>query len=392
MGTHPIFESDFDCLTDKMAKAKKGKKGAKKSKNPADRDSELLQAVTNSKLWQNKLLLTERQRNDYRATCQKLAAENEVVTNSLFQAERDTIEMVSVLKREDIAKEKKIDDLTFELESERKNAKLAQEKLALDYAERSKEIETSLQERQQEIQLLQKELRNVKEFRRNKAQITEELRDLYQQLETSKSMNEENKKKMEQKLFMEKNKMEMEATRKIAQYAEKAQKEAIAAMTETTRKVFKDNVTLSDAMKIHLARTEQLEVENEKLKKQNKRLKNEVEINEVTVKEKVTETRKAKDKILTLTSRLEESQGQLIQFKAQSEAKNQLVLANAIENGSADRKEVRHLERQLIQRERDMLRLKLLAKKVVDERSTMQQFSIEALDQVITLSINLTNV
>ena len=151
---------------------------------------------------------------------------------------------------------------------------------------------------------------------------------------------------MEQKLFMEKNKMEMEATRKIAQYAEKAQKEAIAAMTETTRKVFKDNVTLSDAMKTHLgnffieqnfehfynsihsARTEQLEVENEKLKKQNKRLKNEVEINEVTVKEKVTETRKAKDKILTLTSRLEESQGQLIQFKAQSEAKNQLVLAN----------------------------------------------------------------
>merc|ERR1712131_75504 len=339
MGTHPIFESDFDCLTDRMAKAKKGKKGkkgAKKAKNPVDRDSELLQAVTNSKLWQNKLLLTERQRNDYRATCQKLAAENEVVTNSLFQAERDTIEMVSVLKREDIAKEKKIDDLTFELETERQNAKLAQEKLALDYAERSKEIETSLSERQQEIQLLQKELRNVKEFRRNKAQITEELRDLYQQLETSKSLNEENKKKMEQKLFMEKNKMEMEATRKIAQYAEKAQKEAIAAMSETTRKVFKDNVTLSEAMKTHLARTEQLEAENEKLKKENKRLRNEVEINEVTVKDKVTETRKAKDKILALTSRLEEAQGQLVQVKAQSEAKNELVLANAIENGSAE--------------------------------------------------------
>ena len=79
----------------KAKKGKKGKKGAKKAKNPVDRDSELLQAVTNSKLWQNKLLLTERQRNDYRATCQKLAAENEVVTNSLFQAERDTIEMVS---------------------------------------------------------------------------------------------------------------------------------------------------------------------------------------------------------------------------------------------------------------------------------------------------------
>ena len=76
------------------------------------------------------------------------------------------------------------------------------------------------------------------------------------------------------------------------------------------------------------ARTEQLEAENEKLKKENKRLRNEVEINEVTVKDKVTETRKAKDKILALTSRLEEAQGQLVQVKAQSEAKNELVLAN----------------------------------------------------------------
>ena len=44
------------------------------------------------------------------------------------------------------------------------------------------------------------------------------------------------------------------------------------------------------------------------------------------------------------------------------------------------------MERQLVQRERDILRLKLLAKKVVDERTQMQQFFIEALDQV---SVNL---
>ena len=110
-------------------KTKKGKKGSKKSKKPVDRDAELEAAVTNAKLWQNKFLLTDRQRIDYRPgfsmnvkttfdgsslvrtlvndvviiiilnlirqTCQKLAQENETVTNSLFQAERDTIEMVS---------------------------------------------------------------------------------------------------------------------------------------------------------------------------------------------------------------------------------------------------------------------------------------------------------
>ena len=48
-----------------VKKGKKGgKKGAKKKgakKSGLSRDSELLQAVTNAKLWQNKLILTERQ-------------------------------------------------------------------------------------------------------------------------------------------------------------------------------------------------------------------------------------------------------------------------------------------------------------------------------------------
>ena len=44
-------------------KSKKGgkKKGAAKKKSSLNRDDELLQAVTNSKLWQNKLVLVEKQ-------------------------------------------------------------------------------------------------------------------------------------------------------------------------------------------------------------------------------------------------------------------------------------------------------------------------------------------
>ena len=75
-------------------------------------------------------------------------------------------------------------------------------------------------------------------------------------------------------------------------------------------------------------RTEELEAENAKLRKENHRLRNEVEINESTVKEKVTETKKARDKILALKVRLEDAQNQLVEVKAHSEARNELVLAN----------------------------------------------------------------
>ena len=76
--------------------------------------------------------------------------------------------MVSVLKREDINKDKKIDELTHQLEKERKAAEATRETIASEFGAKSASIEKSLEEREKEIALLQKELRNVKEFRRNK--------------------------------------------------------------------------------------------------------------------------------------------------------------------------------------------------------------------------------
>merc|ERR1712131_493107 len=141
-------------------------------------------------------------------------------------------------------KDKRIQELTNEVEelkivTDRERAALSEE-----YDAKQAIYTTQLEQKNSEIGLLQKELRSVKEFRRNKAQITEELKSLHEQLQDQKQANEEKK----QKFFVEKNKMEREASRKIGQYAELAQKEAIAAMDETTRKVFRDNVQMSEVM------------------------------------------------------------------------------------------------------------------------------------------------
>ena len=75
-----------------------------------------------------------------------------------------------------------------------------------------------------------------------------------------------------------------QASRKIGQYAELAQKEAIAAMDETTRKVFRDNVQMSEVMGHHIERKDELEKKNTKLTELLKRTKQECEINEITGK------------------------------------------------------------------------------------------------------------
>lgn len=368
---------------------KKGKKGGKKkggSKkgggSKLSRDKELLQAVTNAKLWQNKLILTERQRDDYRSTCQKLAEENETVSNSLYQAERDAIEIITILKREDIRKDKEIQDLTLAVEDLQKVTDRERTALAKEYDDKQSIYTKQLDEKNSEIALLQKELRSVKEFRKNKAQITEELKNLHEQLENQKLENEENKQKMEQKFFVEKNKMEREAIHKIGQYAERAQKEAIAAMDETTRKVFRDNVQMSEVMNQHIERKDELEKKNTKLTEMYKRTKQECEINEITVREKVADSRKAKEKIHELEEKLSTLESQLETEKTDFQAQRALVLSNAIEQGAVDRADIARLQKTLVIREKEMRKLKMLARKVADERTQMQKFFIEALNQV----------
>ena len=185
---------------------------------------------------------------------------------------------------------------------------------------------------------------------------------MYNQLDVEKNANAENKKKMEQKFFMEKNKMEMEVdligifvknifsgNEKNCPICRKGSKRGdfgnvrdnaqsvqgqcgiIGCHENSPRKV--GNLLETTQFFITFltsitARTEELEAENAKLRKENRRLLNEVEINENTVKEKVTETKKAKDKILVLKGRLEDAQNQLVEVKAHSEARNELVLAN----------------------------------------------------------------
>ena len=53
-------------------------------------------------------------------------------------------------------------------------------------------------------------------------------------------------------------------------------------MDETTKKVFRDNVYMSDAIGLHMERREELEKENKKLSLLYRKLKQEAEINEIT--------------------------------------------------------------------------------------------------------------
>ncbi|CBY08807.1 unnamed protein product [Oikopleura dioica] len=363
-------------------KGGKGKKGAKKEKKTVNRDEELQNAITNALLCKQNLSLCTRQRDDYRETCQKLASENEKISSSLYQAERDTIDIISLLKREDIQKFKNIRELNKRISELEQITDKEREKIETTYNAKTKTWEDQLAEKEKQVELLQRELHAVKEFRKQKAQLMEEIKDMRNELEQQRNLNTKNKQKMEHKFFVEKMKMENEASQKIAQYAELAQKEAIAGLDETTRKVFRDNVSMSEVMNYHIEENKMLREKNKKLERKIKTINQELEISDLTAREKVSQHQKAKDHIRNLMHEIKTLNNQLKEQKRDNKNERALVLHKSVQQSVSDQADIARLSLQLQRKELEYRRVKTLAKKVVDERAEMERFFIEALDEV----------
>ena len=89
---------------------------------------------------------------------------------------------------------------------------MEREAIESEFNEKRVVLEKQLEEKTNEVTLLQKELKNLKEFRKNKSKIIEEIKELNESLEAQKAENKKNKQKMEHKFFVEQMKMEREVS------------------------------------------------------------------------------------------------------------------------------------------------------------------------------------
>jgi hypothetical protein len=80
-----------------------------KSKNvEAKKDAILKDATANALFWESKLESSERIKKEYRDNAKKLLVENETLQTKLTQAEKDTVQVISFLKDEDIKKQEQV--------------------------------------------------------------------------------------------------------------------------------------------------------------------------------------------------------------------------------------------------------------------------------------------
>ncbi|XP_048969674.1 basal body-orientation factor 1 isoform X6 [Canis lupus baileyi] len=319
-------------------KGKDKKKGRSKGKDKkkiikAD-ESAVDRAKANASLWEARLEVTELSRIEYRDTSRRLAKNNEDLKKQQYKMEKDTMSVLSYLKKQDQEKDNMIEKLKQQLNETKEKAQEEKEKL------------------------LKENLRNTEQ------------------------KHQETLRRLEGRFFEEKHRLEQEAEKKIIMLAEKAHHEAVVQLNNAGRAVFKENVYLQKALAYHLKEADTLQKNSQKLQETQTFLLHQKEINDLLVKEKIMQLTQQRLQIQTLQKKVVSLETALSCMTREFEIEVCKVQQQAMIENQAGQVEIDKLQQLLQMKDREMNRIKKLAKNILDERTEVERFFLDALHQV----------
>ncbi|XP_078007603.1 basal body-orientation factor 1 isoform X3 [Phascolarctos cinereus] len=322
-----------------MAKGRgkqRGKKGKeKKDKKLTKREEiEVERAKANAALWEARLEVSEISRDGYREAVRRLALCNEDLKRQQYKMEKDTMAVLSYIKKQDLEKDLLIEQLKQQI---------------LDANDKSK-IDREI--------LLKESLRN------------------------SEKRHQEILRRLEGRFFEEKCRLEKEAEKKIVMLAERAHQEAIVQLNDAGRAVFKENVRLQKALAFHVKEANDLQINTDKLQENQTVLLQQKETNELLIREKIMQITQHRAQIQCLQKKVEQLETTLGYMTAEFETEIKKIQEQAFIENQASRVEINKLEQVLEMKDREMNRVKKLARNILDERTEVERFFLDALYEV----------
>ncbi|XP_030659658.1 basal body-orientation factor 1 isoform X4 [Nomascus leucogenys] len=320
------------------SKGKDKKKGKSKGKDTTKLiktdESVVDRAKANASLWEARLEVAELSRIEYRDTSRILAKSNEDLKKKQCKMEKDIMSVLSYLKKQDQEKDNMIEKLKQQLNETKEKAQEEKDKL------------------------LKENLRNTERI------------------------HQETLRRLESRFFEEKHRLEQEAEKKIIMLADRAHHEAIVQLNDAGRNVFKENVYLQKALAYHLKETDALQKNSQKLQESHTSLLNQKEINDLLVKEKIMQLVQQRSQIQTLQKKVVNLETALSYMTKEFESEVLKLQQQAMIGNQAGQVEIDKLQHLLQMKDREMNRVKKLAKNILDERTEVERFFLDALHQV----------
>ncbi|XP_040082050.1 basal body-orientation factor 1 isoform X3 [Oryx dammah] len=360
----------------------KGKDKDKKKKIIKLEESVVERAKANASLWEARLEVTELSRIEYRDTSRRLARCNEELKRQQYKMEKDTMSVLNYLKKQDQEKDNLIEKLKQQLNETKEKAQEEKEKLEQKFTMQVSELEGQFHQKAKEIGMIQTELKTIKQFQKRKIQVEKELDDLKEDLRNTERKHQETLRRLEGKFFEEKHRLEKEAEKKIIMLADRAHHEAVVQLNNAGRSVFKENIYLQKALAYHLKEADALQKNSQKLQETQTFLSQQKEINDLLVKEKIMQLTQQKLQIQTLQKKVVSLENALVCMTKEFETEVLKLQQQAMVENQAGQVEIFKLQQLLQMKDKEMNRIKKLAKNILDERTEVERFFLDALHQV----------
>ncbi|XP_025247820.1 basal body-orientation factor 1 isoform X1 [Theropithecus gelada] len=362
---------------------KKGKSRGKDTKKLIKTDESVVdRAKANASLWEARLEVTELSRIEYRDTSRTLAKSNEDLKKKQCKMEKDIMSVLSYLKKQDQEKDNMIEKLKQQLNETKEKAQEEKDKLEQKYTRQINELEGQFHQKAKEIGMIHTELKAVRQFQRRKIQVERELDDLKENLRNTERIHQETLRRLESRFFEEKHRLEQEAEKKIIMLAERAHHEAVVQLNDAGRNVFKENVYLQKALAYHLKEAGALQKNSQKLQESHALLLHQKEINDLLIKEKIMQLVQQRSQIQTLQKKVVNLETALGYMTKEFESEVLKLQQHAMIENQAGQVEIDKLQHLLQMKDREMNRVKKLAKNILDERTEVERFFLDALHQV----------
>jgi len=188
--------------------------------------------------------------------------------------------------------------------------------------------------------------------------------------------------KIFQQFFEEKMRLEEEANNKLKELADRAHTEAVNKLQETSKNVYRDNISMSKALQIHIKESDKLKADFQCLEKTNTKLKQANEFHAATQQKQILETKASKKETKNLRLKMNELETVITNMveefaEEKSKMEDRLVLET-----SASKEELKRLEKIIQVKDQENNRIKIVARNIVEQRSDLETFFHQALAQV----------
>lgn len=316
----------------------------------------------------------------------RLQRENEELRARHDAREQETHEFVAYFQREIQARDKQLSKLGDELAA----AKLSHA-LALEAAQQARESEAAQlahaaaskeESLSEQLFLVREELHQLEVFRDVKEAMAVRLRDLEAALAQAKAQAAEDSAALERKFIEERGRQQKEHEKALARVRQQAKEDARNGLDADTRKIVTDNRRMGEELRFQLHATDELARDKAALEARAHKLQLDAQL--------------ARDKEGEYARQAQRQARELAQLRADLRALEKQASANlaaaqrdrhaALAEGEREREDLAldadGLRRLLRLKNKELRSLRRLAQAVLDQRSDVEQFFLDALAHV----------